>query len=82
MIFLLFASVNLTKIHISFNVSDSVCFQLEMEIETDSVVSKENVETAVKFGVTTSDTMDARKGYFFTEKKMIRIYSRFIWIQQ
>ena len=32
-----------------------------MDMQTDSIVTKKNVETAIKFGLTSSDTVNARK---------------------
>ena len=45
----------------TFIALDSACIKLEVDIQTDSVVSKKNVETAKKFGVRSSDTVDPRK---------------------
>ena len=44
----------------NFIVLDSACIQIEMDMETDSIVSTKNVDTAIKFGLTSSDTVDAR----------------------
>ena len=40
---------------------DSACTQLQMDIETDSIVSEEHVEAAIKFGVKTADVTDTKK---------------------
>ena len=40
---------------------DSACAQLQMDIETDSIVSDEHVEAAIKFGVKTVDVTDTKK---------------------
>ena len=44
-----------------FTVSDSACIQLEMDIETDSIFSKEHIKTDTAFGVAPSDTVNAKK---------------------
>ena len=41
--------------------SESTCFQLEMEIETDSVVSEEHRKEAIKFRIQSSAITDAKK---------------------
>ena len=46
---------------VNLPLSDSVCIQLEMEIQTDSVISEQNVRTAVQFGVEISNPLDAKK---------------------
>ena len=40
---------------------DSACAELQMDIETDSIVSEEHVEAAIKFGVKTADVTDTKK---------------------
>ena len=41
--------------------SDSSCIQLRMDIETDSVLSEENVKAAIEFGLGPSDVADTKK---------------------
>ena len=36
-------------------VSDTVCVEFEMEIETDSIISEEHIKAAIKFGVESPD---------------------------
>ena len=40
---------------------DSAYAKLRMDIETDSILSEEHVEAAIKFGVKTADVTDTKK---------------------
>ena len=55
----------------TFTVSDSACIQLEIEIQTDSIISKQNVEAAIKFGISPSDTVDTKKYIIAFMKKLL-----------
>ena len=49
------------KIHgITLYVSDSMCVQLEMDIQTDSIVSEKTFEAGITFGVDVSNPVDAK----------------------
>ena len=41
-------------------ISDSACIQLQMDIETESVISDEHIQTAFKFGIESSDLTDVK----------------------
>ena len=51
--------------------SDSACIQLKMEIQTDPHVSEENIKTAIKFGVASSDVMDTKKYIIAFMRKLL-----------
>ena len=44
-----------------FTISDSACIKLEIEIQTDSIISEEHSKAAIKFGVASSHTTDVKK---------------------
>ena len=41
-------------------ISDSACIQLEVDIETESVVPEEHIQSAIKFGIESSDLTDVK----------------------
>ena len=51
--------------------SDSACIQFEMEIQTDSTISEQNMETAIQFGVEISNPIDTKKYIIAFLKKLL-----------
>ena len=57
--------------NVHFVVSDSACIQLKMEIQTNSIVSGKNSETAKKFGVESYDMVDVKQYITAFMKKLL-----------
>ena len=58
---LIITSDNITNSYNSIFLSESTCFQLEMEIETNSVVSDQHKKEAIKFDIQSSELNDTKK---------------------
>ena len=54
-------TIKIWKVNIQAFFSDSACIQLEMDIETNSVLSEENIKSAIKFGIDSSDLTDTKE---------------------
>ena len=61
----------MTTHNFPFTILDSTCIKLEIEIQTDSIVTEKNIEAAKKFGVEFSDLVDAKMYIIAFMKKLL-----------